>query len=43
MRCSRYGNGGRIHVILNGEPLDEVECFKYLGSHVVADNGCAKN
>ena len=20
MRCSRYGNGGRIHVILNGEP-----------------------
>ena len=21
MRCSRYGNGVRIHVILNGEPL----------------------
>ena len=20
MRCSRYGNGGRMHVILNGEP-----------------------
>ena len=22
MRCSRYGNGGRMHVILNGEPLN---------------------
>ena len=21
MRCSRYGNEGRMHVILNGEPL----------------------
>ena len=21
MRCSRYRNGGRMHVILNGEPL----------------------
>ena len=21
LRCSRYGNGGRMHVILNGEPL----------------------
>ena len=28
MRCSRYGNGGRMHVILNGEPLEEVDCFK---------------
>ena len=34
MRYSRYGNGGRMHVILNGEPLKEVDCFKYL--HVVA-------
>ena len=25
MRCSRYGNGSRKHVILNGEPL--VDCF----------------
>ena len=24
MRCSRYGNGGRMHVILNGKPLEEV-------------------
>ena len=31
MRCSRYGNGGRMHVILNGEQLEEVDCFKYLG------------
>ena len=37
MRCSRYGNGDRIHVILNGEPLEEVDCFKYLGSRVAAD------
>ena len=22
MRCYRYGNGDRTHVILNGEPLD---------------------
>ena len=27
MRCSRYGNGHRMHVILNGEPLEEVDCF----------------
>ena len=25
MRCSRYGNGDRMHVIINGEPLEEVE------------------
>ena len=24
MRCSRYGNGDRMHVILNGDPLEEV-------------------
>ena len=29
MRCSRYGNGDRMHVILNGEPLEEVDCFKH--------------
>ena len=28
MRCSRHGNGHRMHVILNGEPLEEVGCFK---------------
>ena len=40
MRCLRYGNGGRMHVILNGEPLEEVNCFMYLGSQVSADGGC---
>ena len=31
MRCSRYGNGDRMHVILNGETLEEVDCFKVPG------------
>ena len=42
MRCSRYGNGDRMHVmhvILNREPLEEVDCFKYLWSQVAADGG----
>ena len=43
MRCSRYGNGDRIHVVLNGEPLEEVDCFKYLGSQVAADGGCERD
>ena len=43
MRCSRCGNGGRIHVILNGEPLEEVDCFKYLASQVAADGGCERD
>ena len=40
MRCSRYGNWGRMHVILNGESYEEVECFMYLASQVAADGGC---
>ena len=43
MRCSRYGNGDRMHVILNGRPLEEVDCFKYLGSQVAADEGCERD
>ena len=43
MRCSRYGNGDRMHVILNGEPLEEVDCFKYLGSQVAGDVGCERD
>ena len=43
MRCSRYGNIGRVHVILNGEQLEEVDCFKYLGSQVAADGGCERD
>ena len=37
MRLARYGNGGRMHVIMNGEPLEELDCFKYLWSQVIAD------
>ena len=37
MRCSRYGNADRMHVILNGEPLEEV------GSQVAIDGGCEKD
>ena len=40
MRCSRYGNWGRLLVILNGEPIKEGDCFKCLGSQVAADGGC---
>ena len=43
VRCSRYGNGGRMHVILNVEPLEEVDCFKYLESQVAADGGCERD
>ena len=43
MRCSRYGNGDRMYVILNGEPLEEVDCFKYLGWQVAADGGCERD
>ena len=31
-----------MHVILNGKPLEEVGCFKYLGSQVAADGGCER-
>ena len=43
MRCSRYGNGGRMHVILNSVLLEEVDCFKYLGLQVAADGGCERD
>ena len=43
MRCSRYGNEYRMHVMLNGKPLEEVDCFKYLGLQVAADGGCERN
>ena len=43
MRCSRYGNWDQMHVILNGEPLEEVDCFKYLGLQMVANGGCEKD
>ena len=40
---SRYGNGDRMHVILNCEPLEEVDCFKCLGSQVAANGGCERD
>ena len=43
MRCSRYGNVNRMHVILNGELLEEVDCLKYLGLQVAADGGCERD
>ena len=43
MRCSRYGNGGRMHLLLIGEPLEEVDSFKYMGSQVAADGGCERD
>ena len=42
IRCSRYGNVGRTHVILNNEALEGVDCCKYLGSQVAADGGCER-
>ena len=30
-------------MILNCEPLEEVDCFKYLGSQVAADGGCERD
>ena len=43
VRCSRCGNGDRMHVILNREQLEEVDCFKYLESQVAADGGCERD
>ena len=30
-------------MILNGKPLEEVDCFKYLGSQVAADGRCERD
>ena len=30
-RCSRYGNGDQMHVILNGKPLAEVNVLSTWG------------
>ena len=42
IRCSRYGNGDRMHVILNDEKLEEVD-FQYLGSQVASDGECGRD
>ena len=43
MRCSRYEDGDRMHVIINGEPVEEVDCFKNRGSQVAVDGGCERD
>ena len=35
--------GSNAYVILNGEPLEEVDCFKYLWSQVTADRECERD
>ena len=32
-----------MNVRLNGEPLEGVDYFKFLGSQVAADGGCERN
>ena len=32
-----------MHVILNGQPLEKVHCFKHVGSQVAADGGCDRD
>ena len=32
-----------MYVILSGEPLKEVDCFKYLGSQVATVEGCDRD
>ena len=32
-----------MHVRLNGEPMEEVDYFKHLGSQVAADRGCERD
>ena len=43
MRCSRYVNGSLMYARLNGDPFEEVDCFKFLGSQVAADGGCERD
>ena len=31
-----------MHVILHGELIEEVDCFKHLLSQVLADGGCER-
>ena len=39
MRCTRNEDGARLNVMLNGEVLEEVDQFKYLGSVIAANGG----
>ena len=37
MRCSRHASVGRMHMRLNGKPLEEVDCSTYLKPRLIAD------
>ena len=39
MRCTRNEHGARLNAMLNGEALEEVDQFKYLGSVIAANGG----
>ena len=39
MRCTRNEDGARLNVSLDGEALEEVDNFKYLGSVIAANGG----
>ena len=39
MRCTRNEDGARLNGMLNGEALEEVDQFKYLGSVKAANGG----
>ena len=39
MKCSRNDVGASLNVFLNGEALEQVEQFEYLGSVIAADGG----
>ena len=44
MRRSRYGNEGRMHLILNGEPLEKwIVLSTCMGSQVAANGGCERD
>ena len=38
MRCTRNEDGARLNVMLNGEALEEVDQFIYLGSVIAANS-----
>ena len=43
VRCLKYGKRGRMYMRLNGEPIEEVDCFKYLVSQALADGRCVRD
>ena len=43
MRCTRNEDNARLIAVLNGEVLEEVDQFKYLGSVIAANGGVEAN